>query len=196
MGRNLAEQSNALSIFWLKKEGILDCEYKSGVVTWTFGFSENKSSIGYTLVKNSDNGNYIQLNYTQTDRWSGEKTNLDYRIELTTTPCYFGGKRYWFVCPLSKNGKYCGRRVGVIYNIGKYYGCRHCGNVAYSAQAESKKFRGCTSVCAPDIDKAEAEVKRKYYNGKATRKYKRLIRLEDKFNYNFFRAAGVFRKEL
>ena len=37
-------------------------------------------------------------------------------------------------------------------------------------------------VSIPDIERAEKEVKRYYYNGKPTRKYRRLIRLNEKFN--------------
>lgn len=189
MARNTAEQSNAFSIFWLKRQGILKHNHYSGSITWSYGFSGNKSSIGYTLVKNSDEADYVRLQYGQTDRWSGEKNDMDYRVPLVTTPCNYGGKRYWFKCCLSKNGVYCGRRVGVLYQIGKYWGCRHCGNVAYNAQAESKKHRGM--VCIPDVEKAESEVKRKYYNSKMTRKYKRYLKLEEKFENYFFRMAGA-----
>ncbi len=54
------------------------------------------------------------LNYG-TDRQTGEKTDYDYRIPLATTPCNLGGVRWWFICAVSKNGVYCGRRVGKLY---------------------------------------------------------------------------------
>jgi len=189
MGRNTAEQSRPISIFWLKKQGLLDDDYRAGSIDWTWGFSGEKSSISYAITKNSNNTGFMRLRYYQTDRWNGEKTNLDYNIQLASTPCNYGGKRYWFICPLSTNGHYCGRRVGVLYHFGKYWGCRHCGNIAYSDQAASKRYRGM--VCIPDVDKAEAEVKRMYYRGKPTKKYQRYLDMEDKFNYSFLKIAGA-----
>lgn len=178
MARQSAEQSNALSIFWLKKEGILKDNFRSGSINWTSS-GGHKSSIGY-ISRIGENENSISLNYTHTDNNTGEKTDLDYKIPLVTTNCNYGGKRFWFICKLSKNGEYCGRRVGVLYLIGKYYGCRHCGNIAYQAQKETKRSRIYANCCIPDVDKAQAEVKRPYYNGKMTRKYKRFLKKEEK----------------
>jgi len=190
MSKAIAEQSNSLSIFWLKKYIISD-GYKSGVITWIFGASENKNSIGYAAVIDEDES-YISLRYTYTDRNSGNKEDMDYKIELTTTPCNYGGKRYWFICPLSKNGKYCGRRVGVIYLIGKYFGCRHCGEIAYNSQMQSDRYKGFVSI--PDIEKAEKEIKRYYYKGKPTKKYRKLIRLNEKFDRGLLRTTAKLDK--
>ena len=125
MARSQAGQSNPLSVFFLKKHGYLDKDlsWKAGTVSWSYGMSENKSSIEIISKKDNWNTPYeratLNLKYTHTDHWNGEKSNMNFEIELTTTPCRYGGKRYWFVCPLNKNGQYCGKRVGVIYSIGK-----------------------------------------------------------------------------
>jgi hypothetical protein len=183
-GKPEAEWSNRLSIFWLKKHKYLEKDYsfKSGGITWTSG-TDNESSIGFSIIRdnwgNPEERSCLNLQYTNTNRSSGNKEKMDYRIELTTTSCHYGGRRYWFICPLTKNGKYCGRRVGVIFGIGKWFGCRHCGNITYRSQKLSGRYRGFVSI--PDIEKAEGEVKRYYYRGKPTRKYRRVIRLNDKF---------------
>jgi hypothetical protein len=39
---------------------------------------------------------------------------VDYRVCLTTTRPRFGGLRWWFVCPLTKAGRPCTRRVGKL----------------------------------------------------------------------------------
>lgn len=197
MARAVAEQSNGISIAWLKEK---DCipkpsGFRSGTVSWTFGMSENKSSVGYSITLD-ENESYMRLYYTHTDRWDNTKSEMDFRIQLEATPCNYGGKRYWFVCPLTKNGEYCGRRVGVIYSIGKWFGCRHCGNIAYSAQAESKRYRGLTSLTIPDIEKAQAKVKTHYYNGKMTRKYRRFIEKERKFENNMIFMTAALDKSL
>ena len=192
MSKAIAERSNGLSIFWLKKYGYLQKGggFKSGGIKWTYGSSE--SSIGFVVTTNmqdiSGEDDNIRLQYAQADRWSGKKENLDYKIRLTTTSCNYGGVRYWFICPLSKNRIYCGRRVGVLYNIDKYYGCRRCGEIAYYSQRRGGRFRG-SSVSFPDIKRVEKEIKRYYYKGKPTRKYKRLIRMRNKLNNDFMGFA-------
>jgi len=200
MARAKAEQSNRLSIFWLKKHGYLHKDYShmSGGITWTYGYSENKSSIGFDICRDNwgtaEERTYVRLHYTHTDSGSGEKSEMDYKVQLATTPCRYGSKRYWFICPLSKNGQYCGRRVGVIYSIGKWFGCRHCGEIAYQAQFEGGRFR-TGAVCEPDVEKAYNEIKREYYNGKPTRKHKRYLRLREKMDDSWVRAARRFGME-
>jgi hypothetical protein len=199
MTRSQAESSNSLSVFFLKKHGYFDknLSWKSGTITWTYGYNENKSSISIAMRR--DNWNtpnertFLNLNYTHTDHWGGEKSSMNFDIEMDATPCRYGGKRYWFICPLTKNGQYCGRRVGVIYSIGKWFGCRHCGNIAYQSQFEGGKFR-IGSVCEPDVEKAYAEVKRYSYKGKPTKKYKRYLILSDKMDNCWIRAAARFGK--
>ena len=196
MAKQEAEWSNRLPIFFLKKNGYLpkDGGCRSGVINWSYN-DENKSSIGFIVNISGSEGNYIRLQYTHTDRWSEEKESLDYKVELTTTPCNYGGVRYWFICPLSKNGQYCGRRVGVIYSIGKWFGCRHCGDICYAAQMRGGKYRW-NGVSVPDIEKAEKEIKRYYYNGKPTRKYRRLIRLNEKFEMGLITMGARLDKRL
>ena len=199
MSKATAEQSNALSIFWLKKHGYLhkDYSHQSGGITWTYGYSENKSSISFNISRENwgtpEEKTYINLNYTHTNRQTDEKEYMNYKIGLDTTPCNYGGKRYWFICPLTKNGKYCGRRVGVLFCIGKWFGCRHCGEIAYAKQMEGGKYRW-NGISIKDIERAEKEVKRYYYNGKPTRKYKRLIRMNEKFEMGWIMMAAKLDK--
>ena len=196
MARNQAGWSNALSVFFLKKYGYFDGDlsYKGGTISWSYNGGK-KSSVGIA-VKKDDCGTpqertYLNLHYTHTSNWDGEKSDMDFDIEFTTTPCRYGGIRYWFICPLYKSGKYCGRRVGVIYSIGKWFGCRHCGDIAYNSQFEGGKFR-VGSVCEPDVRKAYDEIKRFYYNGKPTRRYKRYLRLSEKMDNSWVRMAAKF----
>ncbi|MFH1866577.1 MAG: hypothetical protein ABIJ81_00635 [Patescibacteria group bacterium] len=199
MSKAIAEQSQALSIFWLNKQGYLKkpCEYQAGIITWTYGSRENKSSVSFSLHKNSlstpEETAYIGLIYTHTSLATGEKNHMDFKIQLDTTHCNYGGQRYWFICPLIKGGQYCGRRVGVIYLIGKYFGCRHCGEIAYQSQMYGGRYKGFASI--PDVDKAKDKVKRVYYNGKPTRKFKRYIALSRKFETGFMEATMRLNKK-
>jgi hypothetical protein len=188
MSKAIAEHTNSISIFWLKKQNILNSLARSGVITWTLGASKNSISYITCLIEDES---YIRLKYTQTDSFTGEKEQMDFKVKLTTTDCNYGGKRYWFVCPLSKNGNYCGRRVGVLYSVDKYFGCRNCAEIAYDAQMKGGKWR-TGSVNIPDIERFEKEVKTHYYNGKPTRRYLQLMRMKERYHKDLITITSRF----
>jgi len=189
-GKREAESLLKISTSFLKKHGYFH-GWLSGMMTWTSGWDERKNSVGIEI---STADNYLRITYTQTSRDTDEKKDFDYKIPLTTTPCRYGGKRYWFNCPMSRNGQYCGRRVGVLYKNGDYFACRHCYNLTYSSQNRGGRYKGFVSI--PDIEKAEMEVKRYYYRGKPTRKYRRVIRLNEKFETGFIEMAMMLKKRV
>ncbi len=53
-------------------------------------------------------------------------------IQLTRTPCHYGGQRPWFICPASA----CARRVRKLYRPPEEweYRCRRCWDLAYERQ--------------------------------------------------------------
>lgn len=59
----------------------------------------------------------------------------DQIIELETTPCNYGGERFWFLCPMEVNGSVCGKRAGKLYLPPgeKLFGCRHCCDLTYES---------------------------------------------------------------
>lgn len=75
----------------------------------------------------------IRLTYRTCSDGEVDWTDMDYSIQLTRTPCRFGGERTWFLCP----GRGCGRRVAKLYRVDRYYVCRHCGDLAYSSQCKN-----------------------------------------------------------
>lgn len=69
-----------------------------------------------------------------------------WNIRLTTTPCNYGGIRYWFICPCwrgGSNGKFCNRRVRKLYlpPSACEFGCRHCHNLSYASRNVSRPDR-------------------------------------------------------
>jgi hypothetical protein len=132
--RVTVEECKSLDINWLNRQGYL-CGFWNGTLTWTNASGEVVSSMGIAVSVNREGfgEDYVRLVYTVTNRGTDEKTDFDYKIQLVTTPCHFGGVRFWFICPLVVNGHYCGRRVGKLYlpGSGTYFGCRHCYNLTY-----------------------------------------------------------------
>ena len=183
--KTTVEQATQLSIFKLKEFGLL-CGYAATTLTWTHRPSGKQSSIGITV--NTEGEPYVKVNYTITDRNTDEKTDYDYKISLTATSCYFGGVRYWFICPLSVNGVYCGRRTGTLYlaSGGNYFGCRHCYDLSYESRNESRLGRfgsiGYPIVADRKIEELYSQIKRWTYKGKPTKKARKLKALEAKLN--------------
>ena len=121
---------------------------RSGRWVWSIG-DEERASISYQILGTHKPGG-IKLRYTIT-KWNKEKLDLDYVVRLTTTTLPWGGVRYWFVCPLTVNGKACGRRVGVLYlppGANHYFGCRHCYDLTYQSSQEGNQYKSMFETLA------------------------------------------------
>lgn len=187
MAKDECEGRTKISIFWLRRNGHLSPKtgWRAGSLSWSYtSTGEDAGSLSYQMQINSLEPNaevgHIRLMYKNTSWRTGEETDMDYEIPIVTTACNYSGIRFWFRCPLYSNGVYCGRRVGVLYKISKYYGCRDCGDLVYADQNESKLSRGM--VCCPDLDKAYDGIKRFYYKGRPTKRYKKYLRKQQLFN--------------
>ena len=99
-----------------------------------------------------------------------------------------GGVRYWFICPLSTNGVYCGRRTGTLYlaSGGNYFGCRQCYGLSYESRNESRLERfdniGYSIVAERKMEEFHGQIKRWTWGGRPTRKARKLKALEAKLN--------------
>lgn len=131
--------------------------------------NDNRCNLGVYLTDDP----CVVIMYCVTDR-DGNKTDYNDVVSLVTTPCSFGGVRYWFGCPG------CGRRVGVLYMVpgGTRFYCRHCNNLTYHSRNRSTtELFGHTSR---QIDKLRSEIKRWTWRGRPIRKVRRLQVLERK----------------
>lgn len=132
-------ECKSISTKFLNEHHYFNGDVRWGGMNWSRN-GEQTGSIGF-VVSTGEGDQYIQFQYTQTDRYSQVKNCLDYQVKLVWTACHFGGRRWWFICPLAVNGRVCNRRVGVLYlGSGKYFGCRHCYNLTYESSKESHKF--------------------------------------------------------
>lgn len=186
--KDTVEECRSVSISFLKKQGYLTgYSCRSSRIFWTNSFGEETGSIGI-VVSTIEGENFVRFYYTVTDRNTGEKTDYDYKVQLTSTPCNFGGVRYWFICPLSRNGVCCGRRVAKLYKApgGSYFGCRHCYNLSYESRNECRLGRfgqlGYLLKAERQIKELNAQIKRRFYNGKPTKKFRRLLMMQNRLN--------------
>ena len=166
--RDTVEDCKSISIFWLRKQGYFkkDIIYTGGGMRWTNNSGEDCGSIGFSIDINGDRGR-LTFQYTYTNRSNGEKEDLNYPVDLVSTPCNYGGRRWWFICTASKNGVYCGRRVGKLClgSGGKYFACRHCYNLTYESCKDSHKLDGMYTRMAIDLGLTPAMVKMAFKEG-------------------------------
>jgi hypothetical protein len=146
--RTTVEDCYALDINWMTREGIFDgCGVRWGSVRWSNSHTgEETSSLGYEV---SVPQQWMRLRY----QLVRNDENLDYKVPLTTTGLPWGGVRWWFTCPLSRDGQYCGHRVGKLYLPpgGRYYACRHCYHLTYESCNDSHKYDHLLAVGAPSM---------------------------------------------
>jgi len=125
--KSTTESQHRIDIRWMKQQGCLR-PGNTGILSWS-SRGKKTGSISYRLE-----ANYMVLNYRQRSR-NGEWGAVEQFIRFEWTPCNFGGQRTWFLCPQ------CGKRVAILYDAGKYFWCRHCLDLTYACQQESRVFR-------------------------------------------------------
>lgn len=183
--RGTTEQAKRIELSWLKKQNYLN-GYRGGSISWSFNGSPSGNITAY-INTDSENPN-IRLVYKV--RRNGEDwKDMDFSFRMESLPCRFGGKKWFFICGLYKNKIYCGRRVRILYQVGDYFGCRHCAELSYyscNLGGIAKRFGRTLSF--PDLEKLRKEIKRTHYRGKPTKKYLKYLKEDDKAETSF---AGI-----
>lgn len=172
MAKDTCEDYPRLSIFRLKEWGYLDRGYTSATVSWENGWGR-KNSVGIA-VDMTAYAPKIHLNYTASEE------DFSYDVRLDWDECRFGGKRYWFICPLIVGGRRCGRRCAMLYAAGRYFGCRKCHDLAYSTQQVSYSGMFAHSFAlitmSDKIDDKLSKMRVKFWRGRPTKRYASLLR--------------------
>ena len=93
-----------------------------------------------------------------TDSNTGGKEEVRYPVRLVDTPCNFGGRRWWFTCPI------CKRRVAKLYLPpgAKYFGCRHCYNLTYQSCRDSHNWDALFSAMAKEFNMSPDQIKQRF----------------------------------
>jgi hypothetical protein len=132
--KDAVEDHCALDVRKLKREGMLDPGYRGSLVWWQGG--REVSSIGLL----AEHGRVV-LKYRHRRGGLGDEwEDVEQPVYLTWTPCNLGGERPWFVCPGVVSGRYCGRRVAILYSAGLYFLCRHCYDLTYRSRQASERL--------------------------------------------------------
>ncbi len=159
-----------LNITRLKKWGYLDDnQVKTGTITW----SRNGSKTGSISIKVNTlyHTPQIELNYSFRDE------PRRYKLDLVSLPSNLGkGEIWYFLCP------HTGKRCRILYSVDGYFFHRSAfKGVMYEKQTFSKKWRQIECVfgayfdCEKYYRQIHAKHFTKYYKGKPTKKYLKLM---------------------
>ena len=131
----------------------------------------------HLVVSLSESDTYLYFYYSVL-QLDGKYKDIEYRVDLEATKCYYGGTRFWYRCPVEILG--CDRRVSVLYMVGDHLSCRNCFNLTY----QTRNKRGFDKFRQKDIDLVAVarDPRWKSYKGEPTRRFKRAQRIKEKFD--------------
>jgi hypothetical protein len=157
--KQTVEACSVLSADSLTSEKLLaPGRHQWGTLTWRESHSGRQvGSLGFKLNTLTPGNEHIRLEYTI----SRTKESLDYPVRLTHVPTPWGTLRWFFVCPLVKDGRACGRRAAKLYLPpgGRYYGCRRCYDLTYKSCQKSHGSDALYRSLARDTGLSFAAVK-------------------------------------
>lgn len=172
--KSTVEESKSLSVFQMKAWGFYQEKSRWGEFAWT----ADKDN---TVVKFQWDKDRLALHveYAFADDLNDPRAVQDYFIRFTTTPCHFGGRRYWMHCPE------CQKRVGKLYLAGKYiFACRTCWRLTYSLCNASGIFRYAGKILSfPQLDDLRSGMRSTRYKGKPTKKLLRYQKYRQKLEH-------------
>ena len=153
--KRTTESCCRLDMSYLAKKYIMDWDWQT-TMSWKSNLGTH-TSIGLDICPPGR----IRLYYTVT-KGNDEPREYRYNVHIESTPCNYGGMRWWFFCPA------CDRRCRILYLPSDeiYFACRICHNLTYESQQEGKDklwplFAAITKL--PFLE-------RKYYRSRSERK--------------------------
>src|SRR5687768_16736718 len=102
------EEVKRIEVTYLRKEGLL-CGISWRTLAWSCrGEPSGKVDAEISVAFDET---YMKLNY-KFRAWNSEEWQpMNYKVQMVSTPCRYGGKRWWFICPNTR----CGRRNSILY---------------------------------------------------------------------------------
>ena len=163
-----ADNCLKLSIFWLNKQEPIKHGSMTSI-TWSYSNDALLSAVACFIL--DDNRNDLCLFFSTSPEYGCG-------IHLASTPCNYGGKRWWFLCPI----KNCSKRIGVLYKIpdSGFFACRKCLNLTYKSSKLSgrhKKFGKYLLI--PKLKTIEAGFKKRFYRDDFTKRYKKFLKKQE-----------------
>jgi hypothetical protein len=118
----------------LRKLGkLINLDHRCG-----FTLEWNKNGVVKNSIDCVFDNNILELHYSISGIY--DESGIIQHIEITTTPCNFGGGRKWFICPE------CNKNILVLYGSNRFR-CRKCLGVYHPSSNESELHRATRAMC-------------------------------------------------
>lgn len=138
-GRPTCEGCKSLDIRRLQRDKLLQPGRR-----FSLSWSRNGEPTGDIRVETERDA--VLLIYRTRRYGNQEWKDIRQRVPITWTRCSLGGRRPWFICSVYASGRFCGRRVAILYGAGDLFACRHCYGLAYASQSESPRNRALSQA--------------------------------------------------
>lgn len=136
----------------------------------TMNYLKKHSNLGELSKKGHNERSTIQITQIKQDK-NGSKEVFLCNVELITTSCRFGGRRFWFKCPK------CQKPTLSLYKHAQNFWCRKCCGLVYASQQRTHtgKYALLEKVIFRDWQEEENKIRTKFHHGKPTRRYQRFL---------------------
>ena len=144
-GRATVESALRLDIDAMMRTGAIESGAYVGS-EMTFRLDDDELAIEFESSAGDPRDSWLRLRYAIRDYWTGEQHQIDDKIYLTASRPWFGGQRWWFVCP-NEN-----RRVRKLYlpRGARRFRSRRAYRLAYASQREAvhdRAMRRARKLC-------------------------------------------------
>lgn len=106
--------------------------------SWLNSAGEGLGSIAYSVVQNEPDCLAVRIRRQYARLESSLRLVDECVILFATTRPHLGGRRFWFRCPVLRDGKQCGNLAGRLYLPPgeQVFACRACHNLTYRSAQE------------------------------------------------------------
>jgi hypothetical protein len=136
--RLTVEQCRILPVESMQRDGVFRSSAGSSWThLWKYDVGFIEAAIGFVVVR--ERGELaLKIDPEQAKKYLGLRILGRYEVPITSTKPHLGGTRFWFRCPVMRDGNPCGRRVGRLYlpPEQQVFGCRTCYNLTYRSAQE------------------------------------------------------------
>ncbi len=131
--RKTVEDCRIVSVSHLAQAGIFN-GVEQEIIMWKRGKFGTVGALGLQVIRESDPMTVSFIHWLKVGHGMRE-VSFSYEVRIVSTPCNFGGRRHWFLCPQRD----CGRRVRILYQppFADRFGCRQCFDLTYQTCRES-----------------------------------------------------------
>ena len=140
----------------LKKGALVPGRITSGSLMWSTAGREPHATIGYSADMRDPEAATLTLDY----RVNAQPTR--YTIGFVTTVPRYGGRRWWFLCPLNRTDGGPRRRVAKLHLPpgGRYFGSRQAYGLTYKSSQQNGHNRSLYRFLALKMGTEEATIRR------------------------------------